>query len=259
MGGVGGAAAGGRRMEGRVAVVTASTAGIGLAISRRLGQEGAKVVVSSRKQAAVDETVTLLRKEGIEVTGEVCHVASADQRKQLIATAVETYGKIDILVSNAAVNPASGPILQMSENAIDKILEVNIKAAVLLIRDAANHLSERASILLVSSVTGYSPSAPLGMYAVSKTALLGLTKALAEELAPNTRVNCLAPGIVKTKFAAALVSDEKQRVEREASTLLGRLGLAEEMAGAAAFLCSDDASYITGETLVVSGGMQSRL
>eukprot|EP00850_Spirogloea_muscicola_P010488 SM000062S19874 [mRNA] locus=s62:141143:142669:+ [translate_table: standard] len=248
-----------RRLEGKVAVVTASTAGIGLAVARRLGEEGAAVVVSSRKKKNVDEAVEQLAGLGINCLGAVCHVASAEQRRSLVAAAVEKYGRIDIFVSNAAVNPGMGGILDMSEAQLDKILEINIKAAILLVKDAAPHIPAGGSIVFVSSITAFNPAAPLAAYAISKTALLGLTKGLAAELAPDVRVNCVAPGIVATNFAEALVRDDQSRAAVEGNTMLGRLGKPSDMASAVAFLASDDASYITGETLVVAGGMQSRL
>lgn len=142
----------------------------------------------------------------------------------------------------------------------DKLLEVNVKAAVSLVQAFAPLIPSGGSVLLVSSVTAFAPAAPVAMYAVSKTALLGLTKALAAELGSRSvRVNCLCPGIVPTKLSEALIADAGDRARLEQSTCLGRLGRPEEVAACAAFLCSDDASYVTGENLVVSGGMQSRL
>eukprot|EP00899_Mesostigma_viride_P017461 jgi/Mesvir1/25716/Mv01905-RA.1 len=248
-----------KRLEGKVAVVTASTAGIGQAIAERLGQEGARVVISSRKKANVDATVANLTSKGIRAIGVVCHVGKEDQRQQLLKSTLEAFGGVDVLVSNAASNPEGGPVLALSEPAIDKLLEVNVKAPILLIKEFAPHMRKGGSIVMISSVTAYSPAAPLGAYAVTKTALLGLTKALAAELAPDLRVNCVAPGIVATKFAQALV-DQPEKVEAiRGQTVLGRLGQPQDMAAAVAYLVSCDASYVTGETLVVAGGMQSRL
>lgn len=247
------------RLKDKVAIVTASTAGIGLAIAERFLEEGAKVVISSRKRANVEEVVNRLKAKGGDVVGTVCHVANSEHRKNLVKLAVEKFGRIDILVSNAAVNPGVAPILDMPESQVDKILEVNIKAAILLVQDAQPHLSDGGNVIFISSIAGFRPLAPLGVYGVSKTALLGLTKGLATELAPNIRVNCVAPGTVPTNFAEALVSSESAKEAMEEITLLKRLGKPEEIAAAVAFLASDDASYITGETLVVAGGMQSRL
>mmetsp|Transcript_15885 Transcript_15885/g.34282 ORF Transcript_15885/g.34282 Transcript_15885/m.34282 type:complete len:254 (-) Transcript_15885:363-1124(-) len=249
-----------RRLEGKVALVTAATAGIGASIAERLGSEGAKVFICSRKQQNVDETLQQLKSKGITAAGCSCHVGSAEHRKRLVEACVQAYGRIDILVSNAAVNPTAGRIVDTPPEAIDKILDINIKAAVLLVQAALPHMRAGGAIVLISSVTAFNPPLPIGMYAVSKTALLGLTKGLAAELGPEgLRVNCVAPGIVPTKFSSALVESpelEKQQVE---STMLRRLGRPEDMAAAVAYLVSDDAAYVTGETLVVSGGMPSRL
>ncbi|XP_014518673.1 tropinone reductase-like 3 isoform X2 [Vigna radiata var. radiata] len=204
----------GMRFQGKVAIVTASTLGIGFSIAQRLGLEGASVVISSRKQKNVDKAAGKLRAHGIQVLPIICHVSNAQQRKNLI----------------------------------DKTLQ-----------DAAPHLKKGSSVVLISSLAAYNPPPTMAMYGVTKTAVLGLTKALANEMAPNTRVNCVVPGIVPTHFVALYTSNDAIREELERTALIGRLGTAEEMAAATAFLASDDASYITGENLVVSGGMPSRL
>uniref|UniRef100_K3Z922 Tropinone reductase-like 3 n=1 Tax=Setaria italica TaxID=4555 RepID=K3Z922_SETIT len=247
-----------RRLEGKVAVVTASTQGIGLAIAERLGLEGAAVVISSRKQN-VDEAVEGLKAKGITAVGAVCHVSNAQQRKDLIDTAVKNFGHIDILVSNAAANPTVDSILEMKEAVLDKLWDINVKASILLLQEAAPHLRKGSSVIIISSITGYNPEQGLTMYGVTKTALFGLTKALAGEMGPNTRVNCIAPGFVPTRFASFLTTNETIRKELTDKTALKRLGSVEDMAAAAAFLASDDASFITAETIVVAGGMQSRL
>lgn len=249
----------GKRFQGKVAIVTASTQGIGFSIAERLGLEGASVVISSRRQRNVDEAVRKLKARGIEVLGLVCHVSNAEQRKNLIDQTVQKYGKIDVIVSNAAANPSIDPILGSKESVLDKLWEVNVKTAILLLQDAAPHLQKGSSIVFISSIGGYSPPSAMAMYGVTKTALLGLTKALAAEMAPDTRVNCVAPGFVPTNFASYITNNETMRKALEEKTLLNRLGTTEDMAAAAAFLASDDASYITGETLVVAGGMPSRL
>lgn len=249
-----------KRYAGKVVLVTAATAGIGLGIAQRLGQEGAKLVICSRKQNNVDETLKMLKDKGIECVGCACHVGNRDHLKQYVQLAIDTYGKIDALVSNAAVNPASGPLLSIPESAIDKTLEINIKAAIMLVKEVAPHLKRGASIVFISSYTAFNPSAPLAIYAVSKTAVVGLTKAFANELgAKGVRVNCVAPGIVPTKFASALVENDELREQQRTANLMQRLGTPEDMAAAVAYLCSDDASYVTGETIPVTGGLQTRL
>nr|XP_033781575.1 dehydrogenase/reductase SDR family member 4-like isoform X2 [Geotrypetes seraphini]XP_033781576.1 dehydrogenase/reductase SDR family member 4-like isoform X2 [Geotrypetes seraphini]XP_033781577.1 dehydrogenase/reductase SDR family member 4-like isoform X2 [Geotrypetes seraphini]XP_033781578.1 dehydrogenase/reductase SDR family member 4-like isoform X2 [Geotrypetes seraphini] len=246
----------------KVALVTASTDGIGLAIARRLAQDGAKVMLSSRKQENVDKTVAQLRAENLNVKGTVCHVGKEKDREGLVVKAVEEYGGIDILVSNAAVNPFFGNILDSTEEVWDKILDVNVKATFLLVKKVVPHMEKRGggSIIIVSSLAAYLPFPNLGPYSVSKTALLGLTKALAPELSPmNIRINCLAPGLIKTKFSSPMW--QNKNIENQLLAILGshRIGEAQDCAGIVSFLCSPDAAYINGETVVVAGGSKSRL
>ncbi|XP_047651331.1 dehydrogenase/reductase SDR family member 4 isoform X1 [Phacochoerus africanus] len=249
-------------LENKVALVTASTDGIGLAIARRLAQDGAHVVVSSRKQQNVDRTVATLQGEGLSVTGTVCHVGKAEDRERLVATAVNLHGGVDILVSNAAVNPFFGSMLDATEEVWDKILDINVKATVLMTKAVVPEMEKRGggSVLIVSSIGAYRPFPNLGPYNVSKTALLGLTKNLAIELAPrNIRVNCLAPGLIKTNFSQLLWMDKAREEYMKESMGIRRLGNPEDCVGIVSFLCSEDASYITGETVVVGGGTASRL
>ncbi|CAH9082253.1 unnamed protein product [Cuscuta europaea] len=249
----------GNRFEGKVAIVTASTQGIGFGIALRLGLEGATVVISSRKQKNVDEAVEKLRSKGIEALGVVCHVSNALHRKNLIQKTIEMYGRIDVVVSNAAANPSIEPILNTKESILDKLWEINVKASILLLQEAAPHLKKGSSVVFISSITGYNPPAAMSMYGVTKTALFGLTKAIAAEMAPDTRVNCVAPGFVPTNFASFITENKEIRKSVEENTHLKRLGTVDDMAAATAFLASDDASYITGEILVVAGGHPSRL
>lgn len=197
-----------RRLEGKVCVVTASSDGIGFAIAKRLGLEGAKVVVSSRKQANVDEAVKSLQNQGIvDVLGVTCHVAKENDRKKLFDETVKRFGGIDVLVSNAAVNPAVGSVLESSEEVWDKIFDVNVKAAYLLAKEVKPFIVKRGSgsIIFISSIGGFQPFDLLGAYSVSKTALFGLTKAAALELVKDKiRVNCVAPGVIETKFSSAV-------------------------------------------------------
>ncbi|OAY81372.1 Tropinone reductase-like 3 [Ananas comosus] len=176
-----------------------------------------------------------------------------------VSLTTRNYGHIDIIVSNAAANPSIDNILNTKESVLDKLWEINVKATILLLQDAASHLRKGSSVIIISSIAGYQPEASLAMYGVTKTALLGLTKALAAEMSPETRVNCIAPGFVPTHFADFLTTNEAIRKSIEEKTLMKRLGTTEDMAAAAAFLASDDASYITAETIVVAGGMPSRL
>ncbi|XP_027893124.1 dehydrogenase/reductase SDR family member 4 isoform X2 [Xiphophorus couchianus] len=249
-------------LDGKVAIVTASTDGIGLAAAQALGKRGAHVVVSSRRQANVDKAVALLKSQSIRVIGTTCNVGKGEDREKLVQLTMEQYGGIDILVSNAAVNPFVGNMLDSTEEVWDKILSVNIKAAFLLTKMVVPHMEKRGggNIIFVSSVGGYQPMLGLGPYCVSKTALLGLTRALAPELAHNNiRVNCVAPGIIKTRFSSVLWENEDSMDELKRQLSIKRIGEPEEIGGTIAFLCSDDASYITGETVTVTGGMSCRL
>nr|AND95631.1 Dehydrogenase/reductase SDR family member 4 [Chromera velia] len=250
-----------RRFEGKLAVVTASTAGIGLAIATRLASEGADVVVSSRKEDAVRKTETELQAKGLSVKGVVCHVDKKGDRERLLQTAVQWKGKkIDVLVSNAASSTSFGTTLDTPEKSWDKMFQTNVKAAFLLVQEALPVLPPGSSVLLVASYLGFQPEAPIGVYGITKTALFGLTKALALELGPSgVRVNCLAPGVVKTNFSRLLWEDESANEAASSRTALKRVGEPDEMGGPAAFLLSEDASYVTGETVVAAGGMQSRL
>lgn len=257
-------AAANRRLEGKVAIVTASTEGIGLAIAKRLVQDGAKVMISSRKQDKVTNAVSKLEKEeqGCTVRGVVCHVSKPEHRKNLVKETLHHFGGIDILVSNAAVNPVFGPVLQTPEDAWDKIFDVNVKSAFLLAKDVIPLMEKKGggSVVFVSSIAGYQPMQGLGAYSVSKTALLGLVKVLANECGQmGVRVNGVAPGIIKTKFSEAIWKNEAIMKPALNQVPLARIGVSEDIGGAVSFLSSDEASYITGETLVINGGMQSRL
>lgn len=250
------------KLQGKIALVTASTEGIGFAAARGLAQQGALVVLSSRQKDKVDRAVAELRSQNLNVTGTTCHVGKREDRERLVATTVRDHGGIDILVSNAAVNPFFGNIMDSTEDVWDKILDVNVKATFLLAKLVVPHMEARGggSIVIISSIAGYQPFQALGPYSVSKTALLGLTKALAPELAHmNIRVNCVAPGLIKTKFSSALWQNEGAAEEFLKNLSIKRIGTPDDISGTVSFLCSEDASYITGETIVVAGGMNARL
>ncbi|XP_064359375.1 dehydrogenase/reductase SDR family member 4-like isoform X2 [Dromaius novaehollandiae] len=256
------AAVGGAPLAGKVALVTAATDGIGLAVAGRLAAAGARVVLSSRREARVAAAVAQLRRRGLGVSGVVCHVGRPGDRQRLVDTALERHGGIDILVSNAAVNPVMGSALEADEAAWEKLFQVNVTAAAMLIKLVVPHMEKRGggSIVLVSSLAGYMPFPALGPYSVSKAALLGLVKALAPELRPRgVRLNAVAPGLIRTRFSAALWEDEATRKRVMAAMGIDRLGTAEDCAGVVTFLCSPEAAYVVGETVVVAGGAPSRL
>ncbi|KAF6351102.1 dehydrogenase/reductase 2 [Rhinolophus ferrumequinum] len=243
-----------------VAVVTKSTDRIGFTIARRLAQDRAHVVVSSWKQQNVDRAVAALQGEGLSVTGTVSHVGKAEDREQLVAMALEHSGGVDFLVCNAAVNPLVGSTMGTSEQVWDKILSVNMKSPALLLSQLLPHMEKRGrgAVILVSSISAYIPQVELGAYNVSKTALLGLTRTLALELGPRgIRVNCLVPGIIETDFSK-LHENEAFWNNFKENHQLQRMGQPEDCAGLVSFLCSPDASYITGENIMVAG-FSSRL
>lgn len=200
-----------KRLTGRIAIVTASTEGIGFAIAERLAKEGAKVIISSRKQKNVEEATKKLLDQGLDVRGLTCHVAKSDDRKKLFEEA-KKIGGLDILVSNAAVSPTVGGVLDCSEESWDKIFDINVKSSFLLAKEAVPLLrsSKAGRLIFISSIAGFQPSEFLGAYAVSKTALLGLVKAASLQLAhDNITVNSICPGLIRTKFSDPITSNDE--------------------------------------------------
>jgi len=252
-----------KRLEGKVAIVTASSQGIGLGIAKKLVSDGAKVMISSRKASNVEEALKSFTDEEIKnIHGISCHVGNHEDREKLIEETLRQFGAIDILVSNAGTNPHFGPMLECSEDAWDKIFDVNVKSSFLLAKSVVPHMETQGagSIVFISSIGGFHPIPMIMPYSVSKTALLGLTKALSFELGPeNIRVNCIAPGIIDTKFSGALTSNEFIAEKALENAHIKRFGQPEDIGGIVSFLCSSDAAYITGENIVVGGGMPSRL
>ncbi len=242
----------------RVAIVTGSSKGIGEAIARGLAEFGAKVIVSSRKQAAVDEVAAAMRADGLEVSAKECNVGDADQRAALIEFAIQTYGRLDILVNNAGTNPHFGPIQELPLDAYHKTLDTNLTAPLELSRLAYPHLkaSGNASIIHISSVEGIHASPGLAGYNLSKAALIMLGKSQSTEWAPDgIRVNVVCPGLIKTKLSQVLWDNEKALKRAERVIPLSRLGTPEEMAGQVVWLAGDAAGYTTGAVIVADGGL----
>ena len=244
-------------LKDRVAVVTGSSKGIGEAIARGLAEYGAKVVVSSRHQEAVEEVAERYRQAGYEATAIGCHVGDAEQREHLIARTVETYGRLDVLVNNAAVNPYYGPLHEATSDAFDKIMDVNLKAPWALANAAFLHMRTNGygSVINIASVEGIRPDDGLGLYSVSKAALIMLAKNQAKEWAPHgVRSNVICPGLIKTKFSKALWSDEKFMKYLHRKVPTGRMGTPEEMAGLAILLATPAGAYMTGGVYSADGG-----
>ena len=245
------------QLNGKVALVTGASKGIGEAIARGLAEFGAKVVVSSRKQDAVDAVAEAFKADGLEATGIAANVGSIEDIHRLIDKTVETYGGLDIIINNAAVNPVFGPIQNTDERAFDKIIDVNLKGPFELCKKAYPILKQRGggSIIHISSIGGLTPEAGIGIYSVSKAAIINLTQAMAQDWGgDNIRVNAICPGLIKTKFSEALWSDDKILDRFLEKISLGRAGIADDIAGMAVFLASDAAAYCTGGVYTVDGG-----
>ena len=243
----------GRRLEERVALVTGASRGIGLAVARRIVQEGGRVCLTGRKQEGLDAAVAEL---GPDVAMAVAGSADdPDHQDATLAAVLERFGRLDVLVNNTGVNPSYGALAEADLGALRKILEVNVLAALVWARKAcaAGLTREGGAVVNVASVAGLRPAAGIGFYGTSKAALMHLTQQLAVELAPGVRVNAVAPAVVRTRFAGALF--EGREAEVVEGYPLGRLGEPEDVAAAVAFLASDDASWITGQTLVIDGGL----
>ena len=246
-------------LSGKVAVVTGSSRGIGRAIAERLAEHGATVVVSSRKQDACDAVAAGI--DAVRGVGTALAVAANISRKEdlaaLVARTNEAFGRIDILVCNAASNPYYGPMAGIADEQFRKILVNNVVANHWLISMTAPQMIERrdGAIVIVSSIGGLRGSPVLGAYCISKAADLQLARNLAVEYGPhNVRINCIAPGLIKTDFAKALWDDPETLRQATSTTPLRRIGAPDEIAGAAVFLASPAGSFMTGQVIVVDGG-----
>ena len=233
-------------LTGKVAVVTGATRGIGRAIAFALGRAGASLVISSRKADAVTATCAALETEGVSAIGVPANVGRLDEAHALIAEAESRLGRLDVLVNNAAVSPLYGPLTAMTEAAFDKIMAVNVKAPWALGCRAMPLMAAQGggAIINISSVDGIRPDRDLGIYSVSKAALINLTKAMALEWgAQNVRANAICPGLIKTDFSAPLWNGNAAVDAQLARQPLPRLGTPEDVAGLALFLASDAGSY----------------
>lgn len=245
-------------LRGKVAVVTGSSRGIGRAIAERFAQRGASVVVSSRSVEACEETVRAITAAGGTAHAIAAHIGKKNELEALVAGTVERFGGLDIVVANAAVNPYFGPLSGISDDAWDRIMNSNVRSTLWLCNLAFPHLVKRGggAAILLSSIAGVSGTDVLGAYGVSKTALIGLARNLAVEWGSRgIRVNALAPGIVKTEFAKALWDNPEIAEPAIRGTPLRRLAEPDDIAGAAVFLASAAGAFVTGQTIVIDGGV----
>lgn len=245
-------------LNGKVAVVTGSSKGIGRAIAEAMAALGAKVVISSRNLDPCKEVADGIRKDGGDAHAIACNIGRKNEVEALIAKTRRHYGPIDILVCNAAVNPAFGPMSKLTDEAFDKIMASNVKSNLWLCNLAIPDMAAKGggAVVIVSSIAGLRGTEMIGAYGISKAADFALARNLALEWGPkNVRVNCIAPGLVKTDFARALWEDPDRLKKRNEGTPLRRIGAPEEIGGIAAFLASPAASFITGQVIVADGGV----
>jgi len=239
------------KFNGRTAIITGGSRGIGLAIAQRLAEGGANIVLTSRKQDAADAAA---QQVGGNAIGVAAHAVDEDAARRCVDLTLDRFGSIDILVNNAGTNPAYGPLIDQDHARFAKTFDVNLWAPLLWTSLAAKAWlrDHGGAIVNTASIGGLHQAPNMGMYNATKAALIHVTKQLALELSPKVRVNAIAPGVVRTKLAEALWKDQEDLVS--AGMALGRIGEPPDVAAAVAFLVSDESSWITGETLVLDGG-----
>ena len=245
-------------LDGKNAVITGATRGIGLAIARGFLESGANVTLCSRKQENVDSALAEIAAHAEHVQGVVAHVGRHEDIERLVHVAEERFGNVHILVNNAGTNPYFGPIIEADDRAWDKTMEVNLKGPYVLSKLCARKMiaGDGGSIINIASIAGLTASPMQGIYSVSKAALIMLTKVMARELGrQGVRVNCICPGLIKTRLSEALWSNPELEAATTAMKALGRIGSTEELVGAAIYLASDASSFTTGAMLQVDGGM----
>jgi dehydrogenase/reductase SDR family member 4 len=245
------------RLDDKVAVITGGSRGIGRSIAEEFARRGAKVVISARNQEELDETAKAITLEGGEATAIAAHAAREDTIKSLVDQVMGKYGRIDVLVNNAATNVAFAQLADMDVAAWDKTLEVNLRGPFILSKEVVNRWMKDhgGNIINLCSIAGFRGDPNMGAYSVSKAALVMLTKVQARELgAYGIRVNGIAPAVIKTKFSKVLYETDEIRAHAEGMAALGRVGEWNEVAGTAVYLASDASTYVTGSIAVVDGG-----
>ncbi len=243
-------------LTGKIAIVTGATRGIGRSIAEELGKAGARVALCSRKADACAETEAELARRGIEVLAKPCNVSRKEELQALVDATRAKWGRIDIVVANAATNPYYGPLTGIGDEAFDKIFANNLKSVLWLAGMTLPGMKDGGSFILVGSIGGIIANTVIGAYGMSKAAGHHLVRNLAAEWGPkNVRVNAIAPGLIKTEFARALWEDPKRAAERVSNTPLRRLGEPSDIGGIAVFLASPAAAFITGQCIVADGGV----
>ncbi|MBT8211851.1 MAG: glucose 1-dehydrogenase [Acidimicrobiia bacterium] len=242
----------------KTVIVTGASRGIGEAIAQASARAGANVVLASRKQEGVDAAAAAITAEGGSALAVACHMGDADQVSELFVRTRQAFGPVHGLVNNAATNPYFGPMLAIEEAAFDKTIEVNVKGPLVASRAFVEQAAPGASIVNIASVAGTRAAPMQGVYGMTKAALISMTQTLAHELGPmGVRVNTIAPGLVETRFAGALIQNEELLKHVVDRTPVGRHGQPDEIAGAAVYLLSGAASYMTGQIMVIDGGWTS--
>ncbi|TFD02809.1 MULTISPECIES: SDR family oxidoreductase [unclassified Cryobacterium] len=244
------------RLEGKTAIVTGASRGIGLAIALRLVAEGARVCITARNTEALHDAAAQFPNGSVLPLAGKAH--DPDHRLEVLNAVTETFGQLDILVNNAGINPVYGSVMDLDLSAARKITEVNVFGTLAWIQDAYHHVAldfagRGGTVINVSSVTGQTPAPGIGFYGVTKAAIAHLTRTLAVEMGPKIRVNAVAPAVVKTQFAQALY--EGKEAEVAARYPLARLGNPEDVAATVAFLASSDSAWITGQVINLDGGL----